>query len=265
MSTYLASFSSLNLAKKYAAELLMARVASDDISIVSREYGMSSEIHNSDATTFVGRTDDPDANPRFGDNLTRTSAMTTTAESPIGGIDTSNSDTDVDSVDQAEESQSLAEDQTYPNHGISYGEHQGDTAALSVLTGFPTDVPVIDKGPQTGPIDIDLDVTTFVNLGTSMGGGALATLGLDLIRRQETESARTVLEFLKGEGVSDEYAADFLEKFRNGEAITAVEITPGHSPEATIERLARESGATDGQLFDAPRFHEGAGSNGYLA
>jgi len=265
MSTFLASFSNLDLAKRYASELLMARVGPDDISVVSKEYGLASEMHNADSTTFVGRADDPDGNGRFGDNLTRTSAMTTTAESPIAGIDTSNTDTDVDSVDQAEESQELAEDSLYPDRGISYGEHESDTEALSVLTGFPTDVPVIDKGLASLPLDLGLDVTTFVNSGTLIGGGALATLGLDLIRRKEVEGNQAVLEYLKGEGFGDEYAASFLQKFQSGESITAVEITPGRSPEMRIEQLAQECGATDGQLFDAPRFHEGAGSDGYLA
>lgn len=266
MSTFFASFKDVRAARATVHELVRGGVRPDDVSLVApsvtdESAGIQEMTEVSgrfgDATTLLGRPDDPDA-PEFppaGNDFTK---YTTIEEGPIGGIDTSDSATNVDSIDQADDSQELADQMTYPRGDTSFSERQREDADLSMLTGFPTAVPVIDDVRDTTQLldEDDLQALQLPGGGLVMGGGALATAALDLFAQKGCDA---LIAHLRDEGVPESQAQTYCAALEEGGALLAVTVTPGEIDEASVESIAERHCAENSALYDAPRYYRDGG------
>jgi hypothetical protein len=182
--------------------------------------------------------------------------LTSIEMSRISPIDTSNADTDVDSVDQMEDSQEEYELEIHPRGGVSQGSHEMDDVALTVTTGFPTPVPTQDNLQDPFPVQEQLEsqfeTIEIPGFGIVAGGGLLATTALDFAK--EPGNLKSIIDQLKDEGVPDDVANDLQTAFHNGEAILAVVVTPGEINEDAVEEIAERYGGHNFGLFDAPRY-----------
>jgi hypothetical protein len=262
MSTYFATFENLQSARSMLDELVRSGVRPDDVSLVTRQAVNESDRLSSvaDATVFVGREDDPDT--ELIPERKNLSDLSTAVQGNIMGIDTSHIPTDVESVDQSDDSQSLAEDSLEPPRMTTQSEHERDDIGLALLTGYPTTVPLLDdikdgEGARMDQFTEGLETMSIPGSGTIIGGGALGTAGLDAI--SPTGSTEGLMAFLRDEGVSDEAARNFCDALTQNQVLVAVNVPPGNVREGSIEEVAERWGARNGNLIDAPRFHEGGG------
>ncbi|AIE86888.1 hypothetical protein OP10G_3520 [Fimbriimonas ginsengisoli Gsoil 348] len=258
-------------------ELVVGGVRPDDISLVAHHTevdlpestgdsrgGMREVIGVAgDASYFVGRDDDPEFDPSAPprDGLEE---FTTLEGSRIGGIDTSDPATDVDSVDQADDSQEEFEEMTYPRADISQSEHERDDLNLTLLTGFPTPVPVVDglKDGATGAtvsVDEALETIVVPGFGMVMGGGALATAALDFIKPDGGADTEAIVRHLRDEGVPETRARVYRDAFSQGGAVVAVAVNPGSVDEGAVESIAERHHAENHALYDAPRYYQDGG------
>lgn len=213
-----------------------------------------------DTSAFVGAPDDPEKSRPFDQDPEYACFTYQEVEPYTSGIDTSNRITDVETVDQSNESQEAFEDLASPPEGISHGEHEHDDINLTVLTGFPTIVPmeddVIDTAtPEQLAATQGFEVIVVPEKGIVGGGGSLATAALDVMKPgSDPDADWNLAGYLKDEGVDDVAAKDLVDALHSGKAIVAVEITPGEMDEEGVERLFAEAGAQQAALFDAPRY-----------
>ncbi|MFI5387827.1 MAG: hypothetical protein ACHQ50_17090, partial [Fimbriimonadales bacterium] len=111
MSTFYAAFPDSARAQQMVRCLLTDGINLDDISLVSRgtvNIEGAAPPSTGDASFFVGRRDDPSHG--LVDERTPDADFEAAEESPVGGgISTSDRSLDVDSVDQMDESQEIAE------------------------------------------------------------------------------------------------------------------------------------------------------------
>jgi len=264
MSTFIATFTQWRDARAALDELVNGGVGPDDISLIARNVGASTapglelvERARSvgDATGFVGRADDPersDSDVPIGIDL-----LTTTRASRVSPVDTSDIATDVESVDQMDDSQNEAEIESNPIDGISHGAHDMDEVALTVLTGFPTvggsldDVTAPIAGRQEQFSD-SLEWIEIPGVGLVIGGGPLATAALTA----PLESRGSIVEQLHDCGVEDGTADEIQRLYKQGEAVLSVLITPGVVNETAIESVAEVHSGKNWGMFDSPRFSD---------
>ncbi len=208
-------------------------MTSDDVSVVARvphgisdTFGEISETgHLADATTLVGRSDDPtDSGQSREPGLQPESAIG-------GGIATITSDDDVSELSEMDDSQSAAEDLNSP----------------FTASPRPTSDPDHDA-------DDSLEAVTIPGFGIVLGGGALATAALVFANHVETEGLGELEMFLRSEGVPPETAAELVLVVHGGGAIISVAVAPAATNPLEVEELAMSHGATSANLFDGPRF-----------
>lgn len=261
MSTYYATFADHQRAKDALRELLRGGVRPDDASLllpndaVSDTTDLTAGGTVGDASFYVGRGDDPQRDIPSGE-AGRFGILTEAVEGSLSGIDTSDRSKTGDSVDQMDDSQSEAEGMLEPHRGISQSTHELDDLALTVTTGFPTDIPTIEP-LSSGDLELQdqneegLEALDVPGFGASLGNGALATaaLGDDAIEPR-------LRAFFEDDGVPTEAADDILSALREGQALLAVVATPGEIDEPTVEAIAERNGAESRGLFDAPRFYD---------
>lgn len=258
MSTYYATFTDHQRAKDALRELLRGGVRPDDASLllpgdtVADAADLTAYASVGDASFRVGRADDPTDTLDKDDPV---DDMTTVAANAVSGVDTSNAAYTGDSVDQMDDSQSVAEDSLYPNREVSQSEHELDDLALTVTSGFPTPVPMVDDikdgdemQDQNEEAMEALDVPGF---GAALGNGALSTAALG-----EGAYEPRLTSFFKDDGVPTATVDDFLAALRAGQALLAIVATPGEIDEPTVEAIAVRNGGADRGLFDAPRFYD---------
>lgn len=233
MSTFYATFSDLESAKGVVRSLLASGMTSDDVSVVARvahgingTFGEISETGRlADATTLVGRSDDPaDFGQVRGPGLQPESAIG-------GGIATITSDDDVSEVSEMDDSQSAAEDMNSP------------------LMAARTPAPEPDHDA-----DDSLEAVTIPGFGVVLGSGALATAALVFANHVETEGLGELEMFLRSEGVPAVTAAELVLVVHGGGAIISVAIAPADTNPMMVEEVAMRNGATSANLFDGLRF-----------
>lgn len=265
MSTFYAVFQDPAKARLAAMALINQGVPTDDISLVARgdqaAFGKApttdetAERPMADATDFVGRGDDPvidnlvpnpDASPN----------QFAVVESPIGGgASTTIPEASSETVDQADDSQWLAE----PEDGGTEEERNFHEMNIATNTGFAT-MPTT-RGFQTmgrtvplDDIDRSLDAIDVPGFGTVMGGGSLATAALDYGDGDPTDDVEEMMKFFRGEGVPDDIASDYMKALDSGQALIAVGLVPGEVESPVVEAVADQFGATQSATFDAPRY-----------
>lgn len=278
MSTFYATFRNVRSARNAVHELLRNGVNPDSVSLIANGQGIDpidrvgeghirEEVHSvGDATAFVGRRDDPrqDGLPPSPEDYTRYS--TTVLDETASGIDTSDIATDVDTVDQADDSQELVDRDTFTDGHISHSEHERDDLNLALHTNYPTPIPVIednfsdDVTTMQDQNDDALDSIVVPGFGVVMGGGALATAALDFINPDGPQETKSLVNHLRDEGVSGERATALKEAFESGGALIAIEIVPGETDEEQVEATTERYGAENAGLFDAPRYYQNGGT-----
>jgi hypothetical protein len=233
MSTFYATFSDLDSARGTIRALLASGLTSDDVSVVARvPHGISGTFGEitetgrlADATTLVGRSDDP---ADFG----QSQGLGLQPESAIGGgIATITSDDDVSEVSEMDDSQSAAEDLNSPfvatRAAVSDPDHDSDDS---------------------------LEEVTIPGFGIVLGSGALATAALIFANHVETEGLSALEMFLRSEGVPAGTAAELVLVVHGGGAIIAVAIAPADTNPMQVEEVAMRHGATSANLFDGLRY-----------
>lgn len=264
MSTFYAVLENLADARMLADELLRSGLRPDDLSLLSKETNGSLDDpelpggRTGDATAFVGREDDPivdDLLPVGPDITDKTSVMA----SPLMGVDTSDRATDVEMVDQSDDSQTYAEDSIEPYGDISQAEHEKDDLVLATETGFPTPVPVIDdiRDTETHVEEQNaegLETMVVPGVGTVMGGGSLATAAIGF-----TDPSEAIVSHLVDEGMTPDRAEIYAAAYRTRMALLAVHIDPGATKEEAVEEYVARHKVHENDLVDAPRFYENGG------
>jgi hypothetical protein len=277
MSTFYATFRNVRAARQMIAELVRGGVRPDDISLVAHKAQVDLPERRSgdqdrmqeyvrsvgDATSFVGRQDDPVTDSPVPASNDYTD-YTTLEASRISGIDTSNSALDVDSVDQSDDSQEEADLMTYPRGETSQSEHERDDINLALHTGFPTPVPVIDdvrdsEGPLQDQLDEAMETIVVPGFGMVMGGGSLATAALDFINPEGNANTEALVAHLRDEGVPETRARVYRDAFDQGGAVLAVAVNPGTVDEGAVESIAERHRAENHALYDAPRYYQDGG------
>lgn len=229
----------------------------DDISlVVPNDIDIEASAPQSvgDASFFVGRSDDPVHD--LVDERTPEADYEAEEVSPVGGgISTSDTGSDVEMVDEMDESQSVAEDEMYPRGDASHSRHELDDLDLAVRTGFPTPVTPIDSDFARGSTDADrsLEPIRVPGLGTIIGGGDLATAAFDWAGKKGNPDASSLLTYLQDEGVPPATANELLGEFANGGAIMAVALV-AETNEDALEEVAERYGAVTTGWFGAPRY-----------
>lgn len=278
MSTFYASFRDVRVARAAVDELVRGGVRPDDLSLVAHKSNVAPEDRGiddqrqmrevvgsvGDATAVVGRRDDPRSDDLVPPSTDYTDYSMNVA-SPMMGIDTSSIGTDVETVDQADDSQEEANLSIYPENETSQSEHELDDIALTLHTGFPTPVPIIEDNvrdtetPVQDQLDEQLETIIVPGFGMIMGGGPLATAALDFINPEGKADSGAIIAHLKDEGVPETRARVYRDAFEQGGAILAVLITPGSVKEGVVEQIAERHQADNPALYDAPRYYQDGG------
>ncbi len=264
MSTFYAAFNDSAAAQRAATDLLEEGILSDDISVLA--HHSFADLHRGqpvrdpvpplqDATSIVGGFDDPEGGPSV-QMEPRRLREDYFEESPIGGgISTSQPEDSISTVDEADESQELSDEQTFPSRA------QADREAMdlerAVITGFPTDMPRIDDFQRSSEPDEDLDksLETIVvpGFGVVMGGGGLATAALALGGDQH--DLLPIFEHFQETGVDDSAGQQLLKVFSDGGAVLSVELANGSHEAIMLEEWAERVGATVVLTAGGPRYH----------
>jgi len=264
MSTFIAAYQNVSSARRALQSLLGDGISPDDISMVC--HAEVTELNGDgvgkleDASFMIGRDDDPIDNPAARMDDTDPNRIRYVQESNIGGgISTATIDDSADNVEQMDDSQSAAEEMISPPEDRPASRHEVDDLQLTLDSGFPTPVPVIDPVTDAGIVpnheyDESLDTLPIPGFGLVMGGGALATVALDFVNRPPAEGSNRFRAFLENEGVPGEQAHEMLQAVESGGAVLAVAVIPGETDPDALEVLAEQTGASKAALFDTPRF-----------
>lgn len=265
MSTFYAAFIDSAAAQRAATDLMEEGLGYDDLSVLAHEsfgdlhWGERSSTDVAppvqDASYIVGASDDPENRPsvQMEKPPLREDFF---EESPVsGGISTAQPEDSISSVDEADESQQLSEEGTYPFQ--SQGRREVMDLERAIITGFPTDVPRIDDFQPTAQPDEDLDksLETIIvpGFGVVMGGGELATAALAL--GGESKELKPVYDHLQEAGVEVETAGELIKTFEDGGAILSVELANGSTEAIHLEEWAERVGALIALTADGPRYH----------
>jgi hypothetical protein len=178
----------------------------------------------------------------------------------IGGPDTSDRTLDVDSIDQADDSQEMAEETIYPK-GMSHAAREDEDFRAEERTGFragpnapddpyDTETPLEDQNVNA------LEAISGPGQATVVGSGGLATAALELFASKGSEGVTAISRFMVESGVPRPDAEGYGDAVARGLAVIAVEIVPGRVDEEQVEAVIEEHGGRDGALFDGRRFNE---------
>ncbi len=269
MSTFYATFNDPSKARLAVMALIDQGVPTDDISLVAKGNGItfgksktwdeSADTPMADTSFFVKAPDDPvidDLLPEGGISEMKYAAK----ESPVGGgIDTSKLDDSIDSVDQSNDSQWLAEDAMDPGVSPDQTDQELHDLDLAVTTGFPNKPVGMDNFPKSSVPNIEdaersLETIDVPGFGVVIGGGPLATAVLDFGDGDATDDIPEMMKHFKEEGVPDEVAKSYLDCLDHGEAILAVGLVPGEVEPPLVEAVADQFGEANAATYDAPRY-----------
>ncbi|MEA2552662.1 MAG: hypothetical protein QOJ65_838 [Fimbriimonadaceae bacterium] len=264
MSTYYAVFPETTKGRLAVITLVNEGVPTDDISLVMKGNAEGTQLrgngdHLADATSFVGRQDDPVIDNPFPESAGKLIDEEDQGEAPFGGgAATDDLNDSAESVDQTEDPQWLAETEFLEMPKNVAQLELGDLDK-AVNTGFPSD-PTEMKRPTRNPLppvedfERSIEAVTIPGFGLVMGSGSLATAALDYGDGDPSDDVATMMSHFREEGVPDDIASRYLEALQKGEAIMAVGLVPGEVEAPLVETVMARFGAHDSGLYDAPRF-----------
>lgn len=254
---FYAAFPDTVKAELMVRHLLNDGLELDDISlVVPNDTYIESATPASvgDASFFVGRSDDP-PHTLVDERTFEADYEAAELSSVGGGVSTSDTGQNVEMVDEMDDSQSVAEDETYPRGDTSNSRHELDDLDLAVRTGFPSPVTPLDNDFPRGSTDVDrsLEAIRIPGFGIIIGGGDLATAAFDWTGKNGNPDAPSLLTYLQDEGVPPATANELLVQFANGGALLAVALV-AETNEDALEEVAERYGAVTTGWFGAPRY-----------
>jgi len=269
MSTFYATFQDPSRARLAVMALIDQGVPTDDISLVAKGNGIAfgkapnwdqaADTPMADTSFFVKAPDDPIIDRLVPEgNMSEIKYAAT--ESPVGGgIDTSTLDDSIDSVDQSDDSQWLAEDDMDPGVTPDQADQELHDLDMAVNTGYPTKPMGLDNFSTSSVPNIEdaersLETIDVPGFGVVIGGGPLATAVLDFGDGDSSDDIPEMMKHFKEEGVPDNLAKSYLDCLDKGQAILAVGLVPGEVEPPLVEAVADQFGATNAATFDAPRY-----------
>ncbi|HTQ10244.1 MAG TPA: hypothetical protein VMI31_09255 [Fimbriimonadaceae bacterium] len=256
MSTFYAALPDSVSAQLLVRRLLDDGLELDDISLVAPKGADIERVgppSTGDASYFVGRRDDP-SHPLVDESAPDADYMSARISRVGGGISTSDTGSNVDQIQDMDDSQEAAEEEAWPDDDTSHGRHELDDLDRAVMTGFPTPVTPIDNdfASPTEP-DRSLEPVLVRGVGVVFGGGDMATAAFDWEGKNGEPDGAAFLTYLQDEGVPPGVANELLSAYGNGSAILAVAIVPAVDEDA-LEEAAERYGAVTTGFFGAPRY-----------
>jgi hypothetical protein len=245
--TYVASFDDAGAAERAFVSLLDQGVLPEDLSLIVNEY--------SGSPAGAGDYDLPAVNslegfaPGEGGVEEEGSFV---HESQVGGgISTSSPDDAADSIDQLDDGQAVAEEQLYPESGVSFSSQEEHDVKEAATTGFfnttAPDQRSLGGNPSTPAPTLELTSLNVAGLGRVVGDGVLATLavGAANARAHGAEPPADLADYLLDAGVPQEMVADLDATFRSGGGILAVAVRPGDITATEVESILERTGVND--------------------
>lgn len=257
--TLFASFRDANAAERAFNALLDLGVQPEDLSLLVNDYANGGppagpSVDEIDATNDLDGVYDPAianglSNFAVGE-ARREDEGSFRYESQVGGgISTSTRDDSADSIDQMDDSQTVAEDQLYPESGRSFSSQEGHDVVEAATSGaFNTTEPETDTigSPLADPApSIEVSSLRVNGLGKVLGDGILATLatGAAVATAGGGRPAAPVSDYLVDAGVPAEEVDEIYDPFRQGGAVLAATLRPGDAEGAVVEDTLDRFGA----------------------
>jgi len=264
LPTMFASYLSREQAERLVGALLEAGVPAEDLSVVVRTDPSppGEKTHLCESRDGLAIVDSGEGNsPMFGHSAKETEGSFLYESRIGGGISTSSPDDDVSTVDEMDDSQTAAEEMSYPANAKSYSSQERLDVTRATNTGFfnTTDpglegLGLTDTGEESyGIHESDISSVIVPGVGLVIGDGALATslVGAGVATEVGGAPAATILEYLEDTGVPYELAFMLAKDFRTGGAIVAIATPPGGLDLEITQRLLEENGARNVQMVEA--------------
>lgn len=236
--TVFASYQDPSRAEVVVGALLEAGVAPEDLSLLVHDPEGSPQVRNELAPTLrpLLLVDAGQPSTKMIGYEDKETFGSDVFEAPAGGgIDTSNSDDAIDTIDQSDRSQELAEDMIYPLNERPYSDNEARDVAEGAKGFFNTTRPegqpfAQSKTATSVPFEEDaLSPLHVPGVGYVLGGGSLSTeiIGAGLATEQGGNPAASLAEYLLDQGVTREEALELTADFASGGAIVSVASPPG--------------------------------------
>jgi hypothetical protein len=269
MSTFYAVFQDPTKGRLAVMALLDQGVPTDDISLVAKgvaiAFGKPASMEEAgnqpmaDTTVFVQSPDDPVIDQLVPEGVASETKYAARESDVGGGIETSTLDDSIDSVDQSNDSQWLAEDDIDPGVTPDQADQELHDLDMAVETGYPSKPVGLDNFPTSSVPNIEdlersLEMIDVPGFGVVIGGGPLATAVLDYGDGDTSDDVPEMMKHFREEGVPDELAKSYLDCLDKGQAILAVGLVPGEVEPPLVEAVADQFGASNAATFDAPRY-----------
>lgn len=243
--------------------LLEAGVAPEDISIVIKSNGSmdgsaSFQFEEGDAGLAMVDSGEGGAS-RLGHSGSQTEGSFV-YESRIGaGISTSSPDDDVSKVDEMDDSQTAAEEMSYPASAQSYSSQDRIDAARATRHGYFRTTEVggdglgLNPSPPRDAFDSGITSVIVPHFALVLGDGPLATavMGAGVAAQRAGTPAANLQDYLEDQGVPHDLAFMLAKDFEEGGAVLAVAAPPGGIDSEAAVRVLEDSGALNVQLVDA--------------
>lgn len=264
LPTVFASFDNPEVAQRLLGALLEAGIAPEDLSLVIKE---GDNLRIDEAEQFeesgagMAMVDSGEAAPQMIGNPGGQTEGSYTFESQVGGgISTSTRDDSVSGVEEMDDSQSAAEDMTYPASAQSFSSQERFDVAQGANTGFFNTTKPGPEGLGVNPEQDDIlpeesELTSLIvpGLGLVIGDGNLATsvIGAGVATERGGNPAADMKDYLTDQDVPNDLAWMLAKDFEEGGAVLAVAAPPGGADFDVIQGILENVGARNVQMVEA--------------
>jgi hypothetical protein len=253
--TVYASFTNAELAERTVGALLEQGVSADDLSLIVYSNGQGQDPEHA-----VQMIDSGEAGaPVLGQQRDQREGSYLYESQVGGGIETSERNDSVSSVDEMDNAQEAAEDMIYPESGASFGRQEGHDVMEATHRSFFNTTRPGDEGLGTGETlrddmtaveESELRSLMVPGVGLVLGGGALATnlIGVGIATERGGNPADSMSQYLIDEGVELEQARGLIEDFESQGAIVSISVPPGTVNGEAVMQVLESSGARNVHL-----------------
>lgn len=248
--TLFATFENASDGERAFASLLDLGIQPEDLSLVVHRFSAGGPAVITDGDELLGRYEPPTS---AGLDLTagyqrKEEEGSYLYESSIGGgISTSEPNDAADKVDEMDDSQSAAEDMSYPANDRSNASQEMLDVAQGAAGSFDTTAPDQPSigGAARSDSSIEVSAIEVPGLGTVLGDGSLATIATGAaVAASAAGAPPTGIEaYLADAGMPGPQAEEAAECFRRGGAVLTATIRPGDAEAASVEEVLYSSGA----------------------
>ena len=253
--TVYASFTDAELAERTVGALLEQGVSADDLSLIVYSNGQGQDPEHA-----VQMVDSGEAGaPMLGQERDQREGSFLYESQVGGGIETSERNDSVSSVDEMDNAQEAAEDMIYPESGASFSRQEGHDVMEATHHSFFNTTRPGDAGLGTGEVlgedmtvveEDELRSMIVPGVGLVLGGGALATnlIGVGIATERGGSPAESMSQYLIDEGVALDQARGLSEDFEGRGAILSISVPPGTVDGEAVMRVLESTGARNVHL-----------------